>query len=56
MLAIALFLTLNETWWHIEGIPTMNEVFSNAGLAESVPVTESSGVSVHFIDVDQGDC
>ena len=56
MLAIALFLTLNEAWWHIEGIPTTEEMFGNAGLSESVPVTESGGVLVHFIDVGQGDC
>ncbi len=51
----AAFITLNDRFFKIDGIPTWNDLYREAGLSsDAVEIKEE--VSVHFIDVEQGDC
>ena len=53
--AFLLFFFLNDRFFKIDGIPTWDDLYKSTGL--SSPTTEVDGdVSVHFIDVGQGDC
>lgn len=52
----ALFITFNENWWHIEGVPKWSDLFGSAGLSQSNAKVSDAEVSVHFVDVGQGDC
>lgn len=51
----ALLFTLNDIFFKIEGIPTWEDLYKSAGLTENIPAVEGD-VSVHFVDVGQGDC
>ncbi len=56
--AVLLFLALNEAVFHIEGIPTLKEVFTvteNREGQSDIPINKSN-LEAHFIDVGQGDC
>lgn len=55
LIIAALFLTLNDLFFKIEGIPTWSELYNAAGLNEGILPIEGEA-SVHFIDVGQGDC
>ncbi|MDE6725716.1 MAG: hypothetical protein K2J79_08940, partial [Ruminiclostridium sp.] len=50
-----LFIELNTRFFKIEGIPTWEEIFQAADLANGVEKVEGD-LTVHFIDVGQGDC
>lgn len=50
----SLFVTLNGACFHIEGFPTWDSVFTASELTDANNAT--GDVSVHFIDVGQGDC
>ncbi len=53
----AFFLFLNENYFRIDGIPTLNQIAGIFGLDNSAPATIADGeIAVHFIDVGQGDC
>lgn len=52
----ALFITCSEKWWHIDGVPTWNQIFGAADLSDEYTAVTDSEVTVHFIDVGQGDC
>lgn len=54
-LTAALFFTLNDLFFKIEGVPTWSELYGAAGLTENVPLAEGE-TQIHFIDVGQGDC
>lgn len=54
-IAAALFITLNELFFKIEGVPTWSQLYSAAGLNEKIPPAKGNA-EVHFIDVGQGDC
>lgn len=51
----SLFITLNEKFWHIKGVPTWNELFSSAGFSDSAYTGMHGDIAVHYIDVEQGD-
>lgn len=55
---LLLFLLLNDSFFHINGVPTLNQLFKASGLSSesggSVPVGDT--LQVHYIDVGQGDC
>ncbi len=51
----SLFISLNEKFWHIKGVPEWHELFEAAGLSESAYKGSYGDVAVHFIDVEQGD-
>lgn len=53
--AAALFLTLNDLFFKIEGVPTWSELYKEAGLSGNILPVEGDA-TVHFIDVGQGDC
>ena len=56
LLLSALFFFLNEKFFGIEGIPTLNDLYEGAGFG-NVAVSDGEGAAeVHFIDVGQGDC
>ncbi len=55
VICAALFMELNSRFFKIEGIPTWEEVFKTAELAQSSEKVEGD-LTVHFIDVGQGDC
>ena len=55
VLAFLLFFFLNDRFLKIDGIPTWDDLYQGAGLSSSVAAVEGD-VSVHFIDVGQGDC
>lgn len=62
LLLAALFLVLNEKFFKIEGIPTLSELYSDAGLSGDnsggtavVPIADGEA-EIHFVDVGQGDC
>ena len=50
-------IVVNERWLHIESIPTLSQLTElvNADKRPKV-VVEQGEISVHFIDVGQGDC
>ncbi|MDE6580501.1 MAG: MBL fold metallo-hydrolase, partial [Ruminiclostridium sp.] len=50
-----LFIELNTRFFKIEGVPTWEEIFQAADLANGVEKVEGD-LTVHFIDVGQGDC
>ena len=50
-----LLLSMNGNLFHISFLPTWDDLYHTTGLAqESIKVT--ADISVHFIDVGQGDC
>lgn len=49
------FFVLNDRFFKIEGIPTWEDLYQSAGLSSSVTAVEGD-LTVHFIDVGQGDC
>lgn len=54
---ISVFVLLNDTFLHIEGIPTTKQILVALGLGGEPPVELVEGeISVCFIDVGQGDC
>ena len=53
--AFFLFFVLNDRFLRIDGIPTWEDLYQGAGLSSPVSAVEGD-VSVHFIDVGQGDC
>ena len=53
--AFLLFFFLNDRFFRIDGIPTWEDLYQGAGLSSSVTAVEGD-VTVHFIDVGQGDC
>lgn len=53
--AVMLFITLNERFFKIEGIPTWNDIYKSTGLMSDIPLVDGE-VSVHYVDVGQGDC
>ena len=53
--AFFLFFVLNDRFLRIDGIPTWEDLYQSAGLSSPVSAVEGD-VSVHFIDVGQGDC
>lgn len=56
LLAVFLiFFLLNDRFFKIDGIPTFDEIFSGSGFKPSADIAEGN-ISVHFIDVGQGDC
>ncbi|MCM1055306.1 MAG: MBL fold metallo-hydrolase [Bacteroides sp.] len=55
VLLFALFFTLNDMFFNIEGMPTWEDLYKGAGLTEDIPLAQGD-VSVHFADVGQGDC
>lgn len=55
ILLFALFFTLNDLFFGIEGIPTWEDLYKGAELSGNAPAAEGE-LSVHFIDVGQGDC
>lgn len=54
IVAFLLFFFLNDRFFRIEGIPTWADLYKGAGLTSGTEV--EGDVSVHFIDVGQGDC
>lgn len=50
-----IFLELNDRFFRIDGVPTWDEVFRASQLSENFDKIEGE-LSVHFIDVGQGDC
>lgn len=50
-----LFFVLNDRFFRIEGIPTWEDLYKGAGLSGNITAVEGD-VSVHFVDVGQGDC
>ena len=55
IIAFLLFFFLNDRFLKIDGIPTWDDLYRSAGLSSSITEVEGD-VSVHFIDVEQGDC
>ena len=55
LLAFLLFFVLNDRFLRIDGIPTWEDLYQGVGLSSPVSAVEGD-VSVHFIDVGQGDC
>lgn len=57
---LLLFLLLNESFFHIEVVPTIGQLFDAAGLSsdngENAPLPDGDTLQVHYIDVGQGDC
>ena len=53
--AFLLFFFLNDKFLKIDGIPTWDDLYKGAGLSSASAKVEGD-VSVHFIDVGQGDC
>lgn len=52
-----MIIYLNEAFFHFDFIPAWSEIYKSAGLSEtSVILTAEGDVSVHYIDVGQGDC
>lgn len=50
-----LFFFLNDRFFEIDGIPTWEDLYKEAGLTPDIEEVEEE-VAVHFIDVGQGDC
>ena len=55
IIAFLLFFFINDRFLKIDGIPTWDDLYHSAGLSSSITAVEGD-VSVHFIDVGQGDC
>lgn len=55
IIAFLLFFFLNDRFFKIDGIPTWDDLYQSAGLSSSVTAVEGD-VTVHFVDVEQGDC
>lgn len=55
ILLFLLFFFLNDRFFKIEGIPTWDDLYRAAGLSSSGTAVEGD-VSLHFVDVGQGDC
>ena len=53
--AFLLFFYVNDRFLKIDGIPTWDDLYQSAGLS-SVTAEVEGDVSVHFVDVGQGDC
>ena len=57
---LLLFLLLNDSFFHINGVPTLNQLFNAAGLSSdnggNASVPDGDTLQVHYIDVGQGDC
>lgn len=55
-----LFLLLNDSFFHIDGVPTLKQLFNTSGLSsdngESASLSDGDVLQVHCIDVGQGDC
>ena len=54
LLLVSLFITLNDKVFKISCIPSWRQIYESSGLVHSSSV--DGEVSVHFIDVGQGDC
>lgn len=54
---LLLFFLLNDSFFHIEGVPTLNQLFENSGLSSQTDtVPDGDVLKVHYVDVGQGDC
>lgn len=54
---LLLFFLLNDSFFHIEGVPTLNQLFKDAGLSSGFDtIPDGDTLKVHYIDVGQGDC
>lgn len=54
---VALIIYLNSAFFHFDFIPSWSDVYRFAGLSElSGDLTAEGEISVHYIDVGQGDC
>lgn len=51
----SLFISLNEKFWHIKGVPGWHDLFVAAGLSDSAYTGNLGDIAVHYIDVEQGD-
>lgn len=54
VIALACLVTLNTLILHLDNLPTWDDFYKSSGLNTSI--TSGADVSVHFIDVGQGDC
>lgn len=54
IVAFLLFFFLNDRFFRIDGIPTWEDLYKGAGLTSGSAI--EGDVTVHFIDVGQGDC
>lgn len=50
-----IFFELNDRFFRIDGVPTWDEIFKASQLSEDFDNVEGD-LSVHFLDVGQGDC
>lgn len=55
LIAFLIFFFLNDRFFKIDGIPTWDDLYKKTGLSSSVTAVEGD-VTVHYIDVGQGDC
>lgn len=66
VISAAVLFLLNDLVFHVDGIPTVKDIFSGNNADVTRPVYEETtqttisysenNISVHFIDVGQGDC
>ncbi len=57
IVAVALFLFVNERYLHIDGVPTFSSLMQSTGLIKRPKVNvDQDEIAVHFINVGQGDC
>ncbi len=57
LIALSVLVVVNERWLHCKYIPTTEQIFDLIGLEKRPEViVEQDEISVHFIDVGQGDC
>lgn len=57
IILIGALVIVNERWLHCEYIPSTEEIFDLIGVEKRPEViVEQDEISVHFIDVGQGDC